>query len=105
MLHKAAPAQIDLYNKENPLGSNLAQDNDSKSTTGLLTELYGATLVSIMSLLMQHCDTPPQRMFPRGKELPPPWWPTAQEGWSGQRGISADGRLPPFKKPHDLRKK
>jgi Ethylene insensitive 3 len=104
MFDKAAPAQIDLYKKENSMEENLAEGSDTKSTTELLMELFDPTLGSIMSLLMQHCD-PPQRMFPYEKEVPPPWWPTAQEDWWGQTGISTNEGPPPFKKPHGLKKK
>jgi len=67
-------------------------------------ELSDPTLGSILSLLMQHCD-PPQRKFPYVNGVPPPWWPTTQEDWWGQTGISRDEGPPPFRKPHGLRKK
>jgi Ethylene insensitive 3 len=104
MFDKTAPAETELYCPENFPFPNVAHDTDLKSTAKLLVEISDTTLGSMMSLLMQHCD-PPQRMFPYEKGLPPPWWPTPQEGWWGQTGISENDGPPPFKKPHDLRKK
>jgi ethylene-insensitive protein 3 len=104
MFDKVALSQIDLCLKENSLSSNVAKDNEGRSTIELLMELSDPTLGSILTLLAQHCN-PPQRNFPYEKLVPPPWWPTSQEGWWGQTGISAEEGPPPFKKPHDLRKK
>jgi ethylene-insensitive protein 3 len=104
MFDKVAPAHIEHYFKQNFLPLNVAKNNEGKSTMELLMELSDPTLGSILALLAQHCD-PPQRNFPYEKLVPPPWWPTAQEGWWGQTGISTEEGPPPFKKPHDLRKK
>jgi Ethylene insensitive 3 len=101
---KAAPIQIEQYFNENSLSSIAAQDSEAKSTTELLMALSDPTLGSILSLIMQHCD-PPQRKFPFEKGLPPPWWPTAREGWWNQTSISTNEGAPPFRKPHDLKKR
>ncbi|KAF3321501.1 EIN3-like protein [Carex littledalei] len=104
MFDKVGPVQIDLYYKDNSLNSHEPQDSHTKSTTELLMKLSDPTLGSILSLLMQHCD-PPQRKFPFDNGVPPPWWPTTQENWWDQTGISRDEGPPPFRKPHGLRKK
>ncbi|KAF3329849.1 ETHYLENE INSENSITIVE 3-like 1 protein [Carex littledalei] len=104
MFDKTGLAQIDLYNRDNSLNLNVPQDSETRSTTELMKELSDPTLGSILSLLMQHCD-PPQRKFPFIKGVSPPWWPTTQEDWWGQTGISRDEGLPPFTKPHDIKKK
>ncbi|KAJ8464973.1 hypothetical protein OPV22_027525 [Ensete ventricosum] len=66
-------------------------------------ELQDTTLGSLLSALMQHCD-PPQRRFPLEKGIPPPWWPTGREEWWPQLAIPSEQGLPPYKKPHDLKK-
>ncbi|GMY11322.1 putative ETHYLENE INSENSITIVE 3-like 4 protein [Fagus crenata] len=38
------------------------------------------------------------------KGLPPPWWPTGQEIWWGEQGNSQEHGVPPYRKPHDLKK-
>ncbi|XVF17212.1 hypothetical protein REPUB_Repub10bG0099900 [Reevesia pubescens] len=53
---------------------------DPVSCMHLLQELHDTTLGSLLSALMQHC-MPPQRRFPLGKGLAPPWWPTGKELW------------------------
>ncbi|KAI9091596.1 hypothetical protein K1719_028039 [Acacia pycnantha] len=66
-------------------------------------DVKGPTSGSLLSALMQHCDTP-QRRFPLEKGNPPPWWPTRNEDWWPQIGLPIDQGLPPYKKPHDLKK-
>ena len=36
--------------------------------------------------------------------MPPPWWPTGQEIWWGEQGNSQEHGVPPYRKPHDLKK-
>lgn len=70
----------------------------------LLQDLQDTTLGSILSTMMQHC-VPPQRRFPLEKGLAPPWWPTGKEIWWGEQGIiSQEQGVPPYRKPHDLKK-
>ncbi|KAG6600639.1 putative ETHYLENE INSENSITIVE 3-like 4 protein, partial [Cucurbita argyrosperma subsp. sororia] len=76
---------------------------DTKSFLHLLQELQDTTLGSILSALMQHC-IPPQRKFPLDKGLAPPWWPTGKELWWGEQGVAGGQGVPPYKKPHDLKK-
>ncbi|KAG0461901.1 hypothetical protein HPP92_020377 [Vanilla planifolia] len=67
-----------------------------------LMDLQDATLGSLLSSLMQHCD-PPQRKYPLEKGIPPPWWPSGNEDWWTNLGLPM-GQIPPYKKPHDLKK-
>lgn len=76
---------------------------DPNSFLHLLTDLQDTTLGSILSALMQHC-IPPQRKFPLEKGLAPPWWPTGNELWWGEQGPAGGHGVPPYKKPHDLKK-
>ncbi|CAA3002093.1 ETHYLENE INSENSITIVE 3-like 4 [Olea europaea subsp. europaea] len=77
---------------------------DPISYMHLLQELQDTTLGSILSALMQHC-VPPQRRFPLERGLPPPWWPKGNEVWWGDQGLVAQEQgVPPYKKPHDLKK-
>ncbi|XP_015069598.1 ETHYLENE INSENSITIVE 3-like 3 protein [Solanum pennellii] len=68
----------------------------------VLEDLQDATLGSLLSSLMQHCD-PPQRKYPLEKGISPPWWPTGDEGWWAKMGLPK-GQKPPYRKPHDLKK-
>ncbi|XAR60425.1 hypothetical protein NMG60_11033795 [Bertholletia excelsa] len=45
-----------------------------------LQDLQDATLGSLLSALMQHCNLF-QRQYPLEKGIPPPWWPTGREEW------------------------
>nr|XP_043638726.1 ETHYLENE INSENSITIVE 3-like 3 protein [Erigeron canadensis]XP_043638732.1 ETHYLENE INSENSITIVE 3-like 3 protein [Erigeron canadensis] len=74
----------------------------SGNPNSILQDLQDATLGSLLSSLMQHCD-PPQRKFPLEKGIPPPWWPTGGEDWWNKLGLPK-GQSPPYKKPHDLKK-
>ncbi|XP_022136445.1 putative ETHYLENE INSENSITIVE 3-like 4 protein [Momordica charantia] len=76
---------------------------DTASFLHLLHDLQDTTLGSILSALMQHC-MPPQRKFPLEKGLAPPWWPTGKEIWWGEQGAAGGHGVPPYKKPHDLKK-
>ncbi|XP_047974821.1 ETHYLENE INSENSITIVE 3-like 3 protein isoform X2 [Salvia hispanica] len=67
-----------------------------------LQDLQDATLGSLLSSLMQHCD-PPQRKYPLEKGVPPPWWPTGDEEWWTRLSLPK-GVSPPYKKPQDLKK-
>ncbi|KAL8245522.1 hypothetical protein R6Q59_011780 [Mikania micrantha] len=98
---KNGPAAINKYDtdcisKEQGVG---CRNGNSKV---ILQDLQDATLGSLLSSLMQHCD-PPQRKFPLEKGLPPPWWPTGGEDWWTRLGLPK-GQSPPYKKPHDLKK-
>ncbi|KAJ0975565.1 hypothetical protein J5N97_017530 [Dioscorea zingiberensis] len=68
-----------------------------------LHHLHDSTLGSLLSTLIQHCD-PPQRKFPLEKGNAPPWWPTGKEDWWPPKGLPEDLEVPPFRKPHDLKK-
>ncbi|KAL1565200.1 ETHYLENE INSENSITIVE 3-like 3 protein [Salvia divinorum] len=68
----------------------------------VLQDLQDATLGSLLSSLMQHCD-PPQRKYPLEKSVPPPWWPTGDEEWWARLSLPKGVTLP-YKKPHDLKK-
>ncbi|KAE8727679.1 ETHYLENE INSENSITIVE 3-like 1 protein [Hibiscus syriacus] len=97
------PAAIAKYQVDNLI---LCKDDGCNSigpAPNTLQELQDATLGSILSALMQHCD-PPQRRFPLDKGVPPPWWPTGTEEWWPQLGLSKDQGPPPYRKPHDLKK-
>ncbi|KAJ8440705.1 hypothetical protein Cgig2_005436 [Carnegiea gigantea] len=97
------PAAIAKYQAENSIPGINEDCNVVLSTPHTLQELQDTTLGSLLSALMQHCD-PPQRRFPLEKGAPPPWWPTGNEEWWPQLGLPKDQGLPPYKKPHDLKK-
>ncbi|XP_058227697.1 ETHYLENE INSENSITIVE 3-like 3 protein [Rhododendron vialii] len=85
----------------------LAKDKGNGSQKGnsqsCLQDLQDATLGSLLSSLMQHCD-PPQRKYPLEKGVPPPWWPSGNEEWWGKKLGLPRGQSPPYRKPHDLKK-
>ncbi|RCV12242.1 hypothetical protein SETIT_2G253900v2 [Setaria italica] len=97
---KNGPAAIEKYESENLVTSN-AQSGGIKNQHSLM-DLQDATLGSLLSSLMQHCD-PPQRKYPLEKGTPPPWWPSGNEEWWIASGLPS-GQIPPYKKPHDLKK-
>ncbi|KAM2668107.1 hypothetical protein EV2_019727 [Malus domestica] len=70
---------------------------DHGSYAHLLHELQDTTLGFLLSALMQHC-MPPQRRFPLEKGLAPPWWPTGEEMWWGDQGLSVEHVAPPYLK-------
>ncbi|KAL8154720.1 hypothetical protein AgCh_000177 [Apium graveolens] len=96
------PAAIAKYQAENSIPGK-CEDRNSASPAHSLIELQDTTLGSLLSALMQHCD-PPQRRFPLEKGIAPPWWPTGNEEWWPQLCITKDHGIPPYKKPHDLKK-
>eukprot|EP00252_Welwitschia_mirabilis_P016995 TRINITY_DN37797_c0_g1_i1.p1 TRINITY_DN37797_c0_g1~~TRINITY_DN37797_c0_g1_i1.p1 ORF type:complete len:629 (+),score=155.19 TRINITY_DN37797_c0_g1_i1:638-2524(+) len=99
---KNGPAAIAKYQAEN---ERRLKEKASKSLSipCTLQELQDTTLGSLLSALMQHCD-PPQRRYPLEKGVPPPWWPTGNEDWWPELGVSTIHVSPPYKKPHDLKK-
>ncbi|KAF8082850.1 hypothetical protein N665_0805s0019 [Sinapis alba] len=78
-------------------------EKEPSSLLHMLQELQDTTLGSLLSALMQHC-APPQRRFPLEKGIAPPWWPTGRELWWGEQGAAHEHGVPPYRKPHDLRK-
>ncbi|KAJ4811197.1 ETHYLENE INSENSITIVE 3-like 3 protein [Rhynchospora pubera] len=99
---KNGPAAIAKYEAENfALENGQVVSNGGKGHQSLM-DLQDATLGSLLSSLMQHCN-PPQRKFPLEKGIPPPWWPTGIEDWWVGLGLPR-GQIPPYKKPHDLKK-
>ncbi|PIA55432.1 hypothetical protein AQUCO_00700017v1 [Aquilegia coerulea] len=98
---KNGPAAIAKYDAECfAIGeAHRKKDGNCKSS---LQDLQDATLGSLLSSLMQHCD-PPQRKYPLDKGIPPPWWPSGTEDWWIKMGLPK-GQIPPYKKPHDLKK-
>jgi ethylene-insensitive protein 3 len=99
---KNGPAAIVKYEAENcALDNGQMVSNGGKCPQGLM-DLQDGTLGSLLSSLMQHCN-PPQRKFPLEKGVPPPWWPTGTEDWWIGLGLPR-GQMPPYKKPHDLKK-
>lgn len=98
---KNGPAAIAKYDADCiAKGQGVGCQNGNPNS--ILQDLQDATLGSLLSSLMQHCD-PPQRKFPLEKGLPPPWWPTGGEDWWARLGLPK-GQSPPYKKPHDLKK-
>ncbi|KAF8653059.1 hypothetical protein HU200_062498 [Digitaria exilis] len=76
----------------------------SSSCLHRLQDIQDSTLGSVLSALIQHCE-PPQRSFPLERGLAPPWWPTGTEAWWGSQGeVQAHQGVPPYRKPHDLKK-
>lgn len=98
---KNGPAAIAKYEAE-CLAKGEADGNRNGNSQSVLQDLQDATLGSLLSSLMQHCD-PPQRKYPLEKGVPPPWWPSGNEDWWAKLGLS-HGNSPPYKKPHDLKK-
>ncbi|OMP04158.1 hypothetical protein COLO4_09900 [Corchorus olitorius] len=98
---KNGPAAISKYEAE-CLAMSESDSNKKGNLQSSLQDLQDATLGSLLSALMQHCD-PPQRKYPLEKRIPPPWWPTGNEEWWVKLGLQ-EGQSPPYKKPHDLKK-
>ncbi|KAL7084481.1 hypothetical protein ACP275_14G225300 [Erythranthe tilingii] len=98
---KNGPAAIAKYEAE-CISLAEGDGNHNGNSQNVLQDLQDATLGSLLSSLMQHCD-PPQRKFPLDKGVPPPWWPTGNEEWWLRLGLP-QGMIPPYKKPHDLKK-
>ncbi|KAG9459950.1 hypothetical protein H6P81_004458 [Aristolochia fimbriata] len=97
---KNGPAAIAKYEAETSAIS-YGHNKGTRNSHGL-QDLQDATLGSLLSALMQHCD-PPQRKYPLEKAVPPPWWPSGNEGWWIDLGLPK-GQTPPYRKPHDLKK-
>ncbi|XP_050221918.1 ETHYLENE INSENSITIVE 3-like 3 protein [Mercurialis annua] len=98
---KNGPAAIAKYEAE-CLAMGESDKNRNGNSQSVLQDLQDATLGSLLSSLMQHCD-PPQRKYPLEKGVSPPWWPTGNEEWWVKLGLP-QGQSPPYKKPHDLKK-
>lgn len=98
---KNGPAAIAKYEAD-CLAMSESDSNRNGNPQSSLQDLQDATLGSLLSSLMQHCD-PPQRKYPLEKRIPPPWWPTGNEEWWVKLGLQ-QGQSPPYKKPHDLKK-
>ncbi|KAA8549562.1 hypothetical protein F0562_001420 [Nyssa sinensis] len=98
---KNGPAAIAKYEEE-CLAKSQGDGIQSGNAQSILQDLQDATLGSLLSSLMQHCD-PPQRKYPLEKGVPPPWWPNGSEEWWVKLGLPR-GQSPPYKKPHDLKK-
>ncbi|KAK8695402.1 hypothetical protein V6N13_000564 [Hibiscus sabdariffa] len=98
---KNGPAAIAKYEAD-CLAMSESDNGRSGNQHTSLKDLQDATLGSLLSSLMQHCD-PPQRKYPLEKRIPPPWWPTGNEDWWVKLGLQ-QGQSPPYKKPHDLKK-
>lgn len=98
---KNGPAAIAKYEAE-CLSMEEGFGTHHGSSQSVLQDLQDATLGSLLSSLMQHCD-PPQRKFPLEKGIPPPWWPVGNEEWWAKLGLPQN-QSPPYKKPHDLKK-
>nr|AKJ26289.1 ethylene insensitive 3-like 1 protein [Paeonia lactiflora] len=98
---KNGPAAIAKYDAD-CLAMGESESYRNGSSQSVLQDLQDATLGSLLSSLMQHCD-PPQRKYPLEKGIPPPWWPSGNESWWVKLGL-AMGQSPPYKKPHDLKK-
>lgn len=98
---KNGPAAISKYDTD-CISKGRGIGGQNGNSNSILQDLQDATLGSLLSSLMQHCD-PPQRKYPLEKGLPPPWWPTGGEDWWTKLGLPK-GQSPPYKKPHDLKK-
>ncbi|CAK9185734.1 unnamed protein product [Ilex paraguariensis] len=98
---KNGPAAIAKYEVD-CLAKREGAGKQNGNSQSILQDLQDATLGSLLSSLMQHCD-PPQRKYPLEKAVPPPWWPTGNEEW-WMRLRLPKGQSPPYKKPHDLKK-
>ncbi|KAL6341029.1 hypothetical protein AAG906_032142 [Vitis piasezkii] len=98
---KNGPAAIAKYEAD-CLAMVENENNRNGNSQSTLQDLQDATLGSLLSSLMQHCD-PPQRKYPLEKGVPPPWWPSGNEDWWVKLGL-ARSQSPPYKKPHDLKK-
>ncbi|VVA95190.1 unnamed protein product [Arabis nemorensis] len=96
---KNGPAAIAKYEEE---CLAFGKSDGNRNSQFVLQDLQDATLGSLLSSLMQHCD-PPQRKYPLEKGTPPPWWPTGNEEWWVKLGLP-QSQSPPYRKPHDLKK-
>ncbi|AQK53166.1 ETHYLENE INSENSITIVE 3-like 5 protein [Zea mays] len=93
---RSGPMAVTAPTGESPLGA--------ASCLHRLQDIQDSTLGCVLSALIQHC-VPPQRSFPLDRGLAPPWWPTGDEAWWGSQGeVQAHQGVPPYRKPHDLKK-
>ncbi|XP_047316732.1 ETHYLENE INSENSITIVE 3-like 3 protein [Impatiens glandulifera] len=99
---KNGPAAITKYESECQEKAKANGILNGNSQAAVLQDLQDATLGSLLSSLMQHCN-PPQRKYPLEKLTPPPWWPNGEEDWWQKLGLPKS-QPPPYKKPHDLKK-
>ncbi|XP_039146735.1 ETHYLENE INSENSITIVE 3-like 3 protein [Dioscorea cayenensis subsp. rotundata] len=97
---KNGPAAVEKYDADNFVAANAL--GNGKGNNNSLMDLQDATLGSLLSSLMQHCD-PPQRKYPLLNGTPPPWWPSGNEDWWINLGLPK-GQAPMYRKPHDLKK-
>ncbi|KAG0460483.1 hypothetical protein HPP92_020780 [Vanilla planifolia] len=95
---KNGPAAITMYEEELSASGNMCNENNNCHS---LMDLQDATLGSLLSSLMQHCD-PPQRKYPLEKGIPP---------LGGLLGMKTGGQIWDYQwvrsslqKPHDLKK-
>ncbi|XP_038988595.1 protein ETHYLENE-INSENSITIVE 3-like 1a [Phoenix dactylifera] len=95
------PLVVERYRLEHNIPSH--GTNTSVLIPQLLMGFQDSTLGSLLSSLMQQCE-PPQRRFPLDQQVSPPWWPTMEEDWWPQLGLSRDQGPVPYRKPHDLKK-
>ncbi|KAI4385361.1 hypothetical protein MLD38_003397 [Melastoma candidum] len=98
---KNGPAAIEKYEAD-CLAMGGSDTNRKGILQSTLQDLQDATLGSLLSSLIQHCE-PAQRKYPLDQGIPPPWWPTGDEDWWTKLGLPG-GQSPPYKKPHDLKK-
>ncbi|CAN8239688.1 unnamed protein product [Cochlearia groenlandica] len=96
---KNGPAAIAKYEEE---CLAFGKSDGNRNSQFVLQDLQDATLGSLLSSLMQHCD-PPQRKYPLEKGTAPPWWPSGNEEWWVKLGLPKN-QSPPYRKPHDLKK-
>ncbi|RWR74311.1 protein ETHYLENE INSENSITIVE 3-like protein [Cinnamomum micranthum f. kanehirae] len=99
---RSAAAAIAKFQKDNPTPDITNRNNSELPSphSHTLWELQDTSLGSLLSALIQHCN-PPQRNYPFGSEVSPPWWPKGNEEWWHQLGMPSP---PHYKKPHDLKK-
>ncbi|XP_013452426.3 protein ETHYLENE INSENSITIVE 3 [Medicago truncatula] len=101
---KNGPAAIAKFEAENGITTtNYEKLNGEPITLHSLNELSDTILGSLLSSLVPHCH-PPQRSFPLEKGIPPPWWPTGKESWRNEMRFCEEPGLPPYRKPHNLKK-
>lgn len=98
-----APRVIAKYGKKKAILDKLLKNNSKRFyIRPSLSNIRDTILSFVLSALIKKCN-PPQRNFPFGKGVPPPWWPTGNEEWLPQLNLKIQGP-PPYKMPHDLKK-
>ncbi|WOK96762.1 hypothetical protein Cni_G05469 [Canna indica] len=96
------PAALHKYRLKHPQAGAVL-DAAAVPVPKTLMELQDTTLASLLSALIQHCS-PPQRKFPLERGVAPSWWPTGREEWWPQLDFLLEYGVPPYRKPHDLKK-